>query len=301
MKILILGGTGFLGNALSKNLTDHNHEVIAVGKTCNLLKYDHAKDFVSNVNPDAVIILAAFVGGIGLNMRNPAVMFHDNMLIGLNAVHLCYELGIRAVYLGTCCAYPKGAPRPFKEENLWDGFPEETNAPYGVVKRSMGIMIDAYRAQYGYDCSYLIPANLYGPHDHFSLEDSHVIPALIRKFHDAKTNGNKVVTLWGDGSPTREFLYVSDCAEGIRLALEVNPSEPINIGNGIEVSIKDLSSLISGVVGFEGDIIWDTTQPNGQPRRYLDVTKAEKLLNFKAKVTLQEGIEKTYEWFRNSF
>lgn len=301
MKVLIIGGTGFLGKTLALNLAKAGHTPMAVGrKYCDMMNYDKAKEFVSSQKPDHVVILAAYVGGIGKNLRNPALMFYNNMTIGLHAIHMCYELDVPSTYLGTCCSYPKHAELPFKEERIWEGYPEETNAPYGVVKRSMAVMADAYRRQYGYNCNYLIPANLYGPCDNFDLEDSHVIPAMIRKFHEAKVRGEKHVKLWGTGGPTREFLYVDDCADAIRLSIEHEITEPVNIGNGIEVSMGYLAARIAEIVDFDGVAEWDTSKPDGQPRRCLDVTKAESLFGFKAKTTLQEGLIKTYDWFRNS-
>jgi GDP-L-fucose synthase len=252
-----------------------------------------------DAKPDIVIHLAAVVGGIGANRANPGRFFYDNAIMGIQMMEYARRSGVeKFVAVGTICAYPKFAPIPFKEEELWNGYPEETNAPYGLAKKMMLVQAQAYRAQYGFNAIYLLPVNLYGAGDNFDLDTSHVIPALIRKCVEAKENGDKEIVLWGDGSPTREFLYVEDAAEGIVLAMErYDGSEPVNLGSGQEISIRDLAGLIAAEVGFSGAIRWDTTKPNGQPRRCLDVSRAQRYFGFRAECGLREGIAKTVVWF----
>ncbi|MFQ3678794.1 MAG: GDP-L-fucose synthase, partial [Fimbriimonadaceae bacterium] len=243
--------------------------------------------------------LAAVVGGIGANRLNPGKYFYDNAIMGIQLIERSRVLGVgKFVAVGTICAYPKFTPVPFREDDLWNGYPEETNAPYGLAKKMMLVQAQSYRAQYGYNAIYLLPVNLYGPRDNFDLQSSHVIPALIRKCLEAKESGAKSIRLWGDGSPSREFLYVEDAAEGILLAAERYDGElPINLGTQREVVIRDLARMIADATGFEGEIEWDTTQPNGQPRRCLDISRARELLGFEPKVTLEEGICRTVEWY----
>jgi len=249
--------------------------------------------------PDIVIHLAARVGGIGANRAHPAEFFYDNLMMSVQLFHECWRAGVeKFVAVGTVCAYPKFTPVPFTEENLWKGYPEETNAPYALAKKMLLVQSQAYRQQYGFNSIFLLPANLYGPGDNFDLESSHVIPALIRKCVEAKERGDDHITVWGTGKPTREFLYAEDAAEGILLATErYNESEPANLGSGMEISIKELVYLIARLTGFEGDVIWDTSKPDGQPRRCLDTTKAERLFGFRAKTPLEEGLQRTIQWY----
>lgn len=249
---------------------------------------------------DLVIHLAAHVGGIGINRAKPGEFFYDNLMMGVQLLHESYAAGVpKFVAIGTVCAYPKFAPIPFQEESLWDGYPEETNAPYGLAKKMMLVQSEAYRQQYGYNSIYLLPVNLYGPRDNFDMETSHVIPALIRKCLEAKQRGDKEMTAWGDGSPTREFLYVEDAAEGILLAAaRHNNSDPINLGSSFEISIRDLLQTIARLTGFDGRIVWDTTKPNGQPRRKLDVSRAEQAFGFTSSTSFEEGLRKTIAWYQ---
>lgn len=260
---------------------------------------DAVRRLLRDARPDVVIHLAAVVGGIGANRENPGKFFYENIMMGVQLIHESCLAGIeKFVAVGTICAYPKFATIPFREENLWDGYPEETNAPYGLAKKMLLVQSQAYRSQYGFNSIYLLPVNLYGPRDNFDHSSSHVIPAMIRKFLEAKHRNDSTVVLWGDGSSTREFLFVNDAAEGIVLAAETyNGSEPVNLGSGHEISIKDLAMKISSMVGFGGDIIWDTTKPNGQPRRCLDVSRAKTMFNFTAKTTFDDGLRRTIEWY----
>lgn len=249
---------------------------------------------------DLVIHLAANVGGIGINRAKPAEFFYDNLMMGVQLLHECWAAGVpKFVATGTICAYPKFAPIPFREESLWDGYPEETNAPYGLAKKMMLVQSQAYREQYGYNSIFLLPVNLYGPRDNFDLTTSHVIPALIRKCLEAGAQGDKEMVAWGDGSPTREFLYVEDAAEGILLAAEhYNDSQPVNLGSSYEISIRDLLQTIARLTGFQGRIIWDTTKPNGQPRRKLDVSRAQDFFGFAAQTPFEVGLQRTIDWYR---
>ena len=247
-----------------------------------------------------IIHLAALAGGIGANRARPADFFYINLMMGVQLIHTAWQRGVeKFVALGTVCAYPKFTPLPFREENLWDGYPEETNAPYGLAKKMLLVQAQAYRDQYDFNAIYLMPVNLYGPRDNFNLETSHVIPALIRKFLEAQQRGDHEVVLWGDGSPTREFLYVEDAAEGILLAAErYNGREPSNLGSGNEISIKDLAQTIARMTGFQGKLVWDTSKPNGQPRRALDVSRAKEYFGFRAQVSFEEGLRRTIEWYK---
>ena len=251
--------------------------------------------------PDIVIHLAAVVGGIGANRAHPADFLYDNLIMGAQLLHEAWRLNVeKFVVIGTVCSYPKFTPVPFREENLWDGYPEETNAPYGLAKKMLLAQSQAYRQQYGFNSIYLIPVNLYGPRDNFDLETSHVIPALIRKCLEAKEAGEDHIVVWGTGEPTREFLYVEDAAEGILLATEdYNESDPVNLGSGMEVSIKDLVYLIAQLTGFEGELVWDAEKPDGQPRRSLDTSKAERLFGFTAQMPLEEGLQRVVQWYRS--
>ena len=250
-------------------------------------------------DPEVVIHLAAVVGGIGANMSNPGKYFYDNAIMGIQLIEEARLRGIpKFVALGTICAYPKFTPIPFREEELWNGYPEETNAPYGLAKKMMLVQLQAYRQQYGYDGIYLLPVNLYGPRDNFDLESSHVIPAMIRKMSTARDLGAKTVTLWGDGSPTREFLYVADCAKAILDAAEkYDGPEPVNLGSGDEIGMRDLAELIARHTGFEGEIVWDTSKPNGQPRRQLDVSRSREYFGWQATTQFDDGIRETAQWW----
>ncbi len=275
---------------------------IVRSKDYNLVELENVKKLYNDIQPDIVIHLAAEVGGIGANRENPGKYFYDNLMMGVQLIEEGRLHGIdKFVCIGTVCAYPKFAPVPFREEDLWNGYPEETNAPYGIAKKALLVHLQAYRQQYGYNGIYLLPVNLYGPFDNFDPKSSHVIPALIKKFFDAIEQGNREVLIWGTGSATREFLYVEDAAEGIVLATErYAGSEPVNLGVGFEISIKDLVGIISKLTGFEGEIVWDLTKPNGQPRRKLDTGKAVQYFNFKAKTLLDEGLKKTINWYKEN-
>jgi GDP-L-fucose synthase len=303
-RIVVTGGSGFLGSAVVNKLGSRGSRNIIVPRSRNydLRDQQEVLRLYNDAKPEIVIHLAAVVGGIGANGANPGRFFYDNAVMGIQMMEYARRFGVeKFVALGTVCAYPKFAPTPFKEEDLWNGYPEETNAPYGLAKKMMLVQAQAYRAQYGFNAIYLLPVNLYGPGDNFDLYTSHVIPALIRKCVEAKENSASKIVLWGDGSPTREFLYVEDAAEGIVLATErYSGGEPINLGTGKEISICELAQIIAAEVGFSGDIVWDTTRPNGQPRRCLDVSKAQRHFGFRARHGLVEGIAKTVAWFTSN-
>jgi GDP-L-fucose synthase len=300
-KITITGGAGFLGSYVAKKLEERGCKSISVprSKDYDLVKYEACKKVYEDTRPDIVIHLAARVGGIGANRENPGRFFYENLMMGVQMIELGRQAGIeKFIAIGTICAYPKFTPVPFKEENLWNGYPEETNAPYGLAKKMLLVQAQAYRQQYGFNAIYLLPVNLYGPGDNFDPQSSHVIPALIKKCIDAIRNNDSKITVWGTGQPTREFLYVEDAAEGILLASEgYNKPDPVNLGAGFEISIKDLVALIAELSGFKGRIIWDTAMPDGQPKRMLDTSKAEKEFGFKAKMGLQEGLKRTIDWY----
>ena len=297
MKILVTGGGGFLGSHLVERLQADGHDVyVARRADYDLTKWDDAARLFADAKPERVFHLAGEVGGIGANQVNPGRFWYANLMMGAHVLELSREnhLG-KLVIAGTVCAYPKFAAVPFREDDLWNGYPEETNAPYGVAKKSILVGAQSYREQYGLDSIFLLPANLYGPRDNFDLETSHVIPGLIRKMLD---NPDRV-TLWGDGSPTREFLYVDDCVEGLVLAAErYDGAEPVNLGTGAEISIRELAEQIAELVGFEGEIEWDTSMPNGQPRRSLDASHARDLFGFEARTSLRDGLERTITWYR---
>jgi GDP-L-fucose synthase len=305
--VLITGGAGFLGSFVIEKLKERGCKNIFVPRSrdYNLVEMEAVKKLYQDARPDIVIHLAAKVGGIGANRSNPGKFFYDNLMMGTQMMEIGRQIGIeKFVAIGTVCAYPKITPVPFKEEDLWNGYPEETNAPYGLAKKMLLVQAQAYRQQYGFNAIYLLPVNLYGPRDNFDLESSHVIPALIRKFIEVKSlppTSNlqpPTITVWGTGKPTREFLYVEDCAEAIVLATEkYNKPNPINIGAGFEISIKDLVDLIARMTGFHGKIIWDSTKPDGHPRRMLDTTRAFEEFGFKARISLEEGLRKAIDWY----
>ncbi len=301
-RICVTGGAGFLGSFVVEKLEACGAGEIFIPhiEDYDLVQKESILEILDVAKPDIVIHLAANVGGIGANREHPAEFFYDNLMMGVQLIHESWKAGIKKfVAIGTVCAYPKFTPVPFREDDLWNGYPEETNAPYGLAKKMMLVQSQAYRQQYGFNSLFLIPVNLYGPRDNFNLETSHVIPALIRKCIEAQERGQTTIEVWGDGSPTREFLYVEDAAEGILLATEhFQLSEPVNLGSGQEVSIKHLAELIANITGFEGDLVWDTTKPNGQPRRALDISKAADLFGFTAKMPFEEGLKSTVEWYR---
>lgn len=301
-RICVTGGAGFLGTHLIENLKNRGAEDIFVPtiEKYDLVDRDAIAQLLSDSNPDVIIHLAAHVGGIGANREHPAEFFYDNLMMGVQLMHQAWERGVeKFVAIGTVCAYPKFTPVPFREDNLWIGYPEETNAPYGLAKKMLLVQSQAYREQYGYNSIFLLPVNLYGPGDNFNPKSSHVIPALIRKCVEAKDNGDDHIVVWGDGSPTREFIYVTDAAEGIALATaRYNESDPVNIGSGFEISIKDLVEKIAHLTGFEGDLVWDTSKPNGQPRRALDTSRAKEKFGFEARTDFDEGLINTIRWFQ---
>jgi len=300
-RILITGGAGFLGSFLVEKLRQKGCKDIFVPrrKDYDLVEMEAVKRLYHDSRPTMVIHLASRVGGIGANQANPGKFFYDNLMMGAQLMEVGRQAGVeKFVTISTICAYPKFTPVPFKEEDLWNGYPEETNAPYGLAKKMLLVQSQAYRQQYGFNSIVLFPVNLYGPRDNFDLLTSHVIPALIRKCLEAKRRGDPNIEVWGDGSPTREFLYVEDAAEGICLAAErYDSSEPVNLGSGMEISIKDLVHTIKRMTGFTGEIIWDTTKPNGQPRRSLDISRAEKHFGFRAKTSFEEGLRRTIAWY----
>jgi GDP-L-fucose synthase len=253
-------------------------------------------------NQDVVIHLAAHVGGIGLNRDKPAELFYDNLLMGIQLIHEAYKAGVeKFVCVGTICAYPKFTPVPFQEDDLWNGYPEETNAPYGIAKKALLVQLQSYRQQYGFNGIYLLPVNLYGPEDNFNPKSSHVIPALIHKIYEAQQRGDNSIAVWGDGSPTREFIYSNDAARGIVMGTQkYNDPEPVNLGTNFEISIGDLTELICDLMGFQGQIVWETDKPNGQPRRCLDTSRAKKAFGFTAKMDLKQGLKNTIDWYRQN-
>jgi GDP-L-fucose synthase len=303
MKTVVTGGSGFLGSHLVELLEADGHDVhIVRSKDTDLTDAIAVAQLFEEQKPDRVFHLAAEVGGIGANRDNPGRYWYANLTMGVNILEQArIHSTEKVVMVGTICSYPKFAPIPFREDTLWDGYPEETNAPYGVAKKALLVGAQAYREQYGLNSIMLLPVNLYGPRDNFDLHSSHVIPALIRKMVEAQERGESSVTLWGDGSPTREFLYVEDCARGLFMAgRDYDDPDPVNLGTGFEISINDLAETVAAATGFEGEIIWDTTKPNGQPRRQLDVTRAKERFGFEAEVSFADGMARTVEWFRSN-
>ncbi len=301
-KILVTGGAGFLGKQVIDQLTQAGAKteniLVTRSRDYDLTQLEACQRAVKG--QDIVVHLAAHVGGIGLNREKPAELFYDNLMMGTQLIHSAYEAGVeKFVCVGTICAYPKFTPVPFKEDDLWIGYPEETNAPYGIAKKALLVQLQAYRQQYGFDGIYLLPVNLYGPEDNFDPRSSHVIPALIHKVHEAQTRGDKTLPVWGDGSPTREFLYSTDAARGIVMATEnYSDPDPVNLGTNAEISIRDLAELICEVMGFEGELVWQTDEPNGQPRRCLDTERAKQAFGFEAKTDFRQGLKNTVEWYR---
>lgn len=310
-RVIVTGGAGFLGSFVIEKLKGRGANDIFIPRIedYDLTDRDSIKRLFDNTLGDGfdarnmlIIHLAANVGGIGANREHPAEFFYDNLMMGVELMHQAWKRGLgKFVAIGTVCAYPKFTPVPFKEDDLWIGYPEETNAPYGLAKKMMLVQAQAYRQQYGFNAIYLLPVNLYGPRDNFNLQTSHVIPALIRKAIEAQERGDKELVAWGDGSPTREFLYVEDAADGIVTAAEkYNGSEPVNLGSGYEISIKDLTEMVIRLTGFEGKLVWDTEKPNGQPRRGLDVSRAKEYFGWQAQVPFEEGMRRTIEWFKEN-
>jgi GDP-L-fucose synthase len=303
-RILVTGGAGFLGRQVIEQLcqagADRAKITVPRSRDYDLRVWENTQRVVDQQN--IIIHLAAHVGGIGLNREKPAELFYDNLMMGTQLIHAAYQAGVeKFVCVGTICAYPKFTPVPFKEDDLWNGYPEETNAPYGIAKKALLVQIQAYRQQYGFNGIYLLPVNLYGPEDNFDPGSSHVIPALIRKVHEAQIQGQKQLFVWGDGSPTREFLYSEDAARGIVKGTQFyNDSEPVNLGTGSEISIRDLINLICELMEFDGEIVWETDKPNGQPRRCLDTERAKLAFDFTAQVGFQQGLKNTIEWYRQN-
>lgn len=303
-RVCVTGGAGFLGSFVTEKLRQRGANEIFIPRypEYDLVQPQDVERLLDDARPDVIIHLAAHVGGIGANRLHPAEFFYDNLMMGVQLMHQAWKRGVeKFVAIGTVCAYPKFTPVPFREDDLWNGYPEETNAPYGLAKKMLLVQAQAYRQQYGFNAIFLLPVNLYGPRDNFDLESSHVIPALIRKCIEAQESGQETVEVWGDGSPTREFLYVEDAAEGILLATErYNGPDPVNLGSGFEISIRDLAELIRRLTGFEGKLVWDTSKPNGQPRRALDISRAERYFGFRAKTDFEEGLRRTIEWYRQN-
>jgi GDP-L-fucose synthase len=303
MRVVVTGGAGFLGTYVIRRLEERGCRQIFVPRSrdCDLVRAEAVQKLYADAKPDIVVHLAARVGGIGANMRNPGSFFYQNLMMGVQLMEQARLHGIeKFVAIGTVCAYPKFAPLPFREDDIWNGYPEETNAPYGLAKKMLLVQSQAYRRQYGLNAIYLLPVNLYGPGDNFDPEYSHVIPALIKKVFDAKERGEKSIVAWGTGQASREFLYVEDAAEGIVLATEkYDKPDPVNLGAGFEITIRELAELICALAGYDGKIEWDTSKPDGQPRRCLDTTRAKRGFGFAARTDLREGLKRTIAWYSN--
>jgi len=303
-KIIVTGGSGFLGSFVVEKLKQRGAADVFVPRSAqyDLRSQDGIAGMLKDFNANMIIHLAALAGGIGANRARPAEFFYNNLMMGVPLLHQAWEQKVeKFIAVGSVCSYPKFTPVPFKEENLWDGYPEETNAPYGLAKKMLLVQSQSYRQQYGYNSIYLMPVNLYGPRDNFDLETSHVIPALIRKAIEAGERGDAEMFVWGDGSPTREFLYVEDAADGIITAAEkYNGSEPVNLGSGFEISIKDLVEMTAKMTGFTGKLVWQTDKPNGQPRRGLDVSRAKEYFDWSAQTPFEEGMRRTIEWYKEN-
>ncbi|HRU06518.1 MAG TPA: GDP-L-fucose synthase [Candidatus Brocadiia bacterium] len=303
-RVAVTGGAGFLGAFVVQALRQRGCKdpFVPRSRQYDLRQPGAVARFFDDARPQVVIHLAAIVGGIGANRANPGAFFYDNAIMGLHLMEAARQRGVeKFTALGTVCAYPKHTPVPFREDDLWNGYPEETNAPYGLAKKMMLVQAQAYRAQYGFNAIYLLPVNLYGPGDNFDLQTSHVIPAMIRKFHTAKTQGQPFVTLWGTGAASREFLYVQDAAEAIVTATErYNKPDPVNIGAGQEITIRDLAEKVRAAIGYAGEIRWDTTQPDGQPRRCLDTTRAQREFGWRATTPFDQGLRQTIDWFQRN-
>ena len=303
-RVCVTGGAGFLGQVVVRKLKERGAKDIFIPllEDYDLVDLNDINRLLEDAKPDLIIHLAAQVGGIGANREHPAEFFYNNLMMGVQLMHRAWETGVdKFVAIGTICAYPKFTPVPFEEDNLWDGYPEETNAPYGLAKKMLLVQAQSYRQQYDYNAIFLLPVNLYGPGDNFNPASSHVIPALIRKCLEAREGGQDEIEVWGDGSPTREFLYVEDAAEGILLAAEnYDGDQPVNLGSGYEISIKDLVELIAKLTGFEGKLVWDTSKPNGQPRRGLSTSRAKELFGFEAAMQFEQGLKNTIEWYKEN-
>jgi GDP-L-fucose synthase len=303
-RVLVTGGSGFLGTRLVQKLRTFSPADIFVSrrKDYDLVESADVARVYKDSRPDVVIHLAARVGGIGANRANPATFFYDNLMMGVQLMEYGRRAGVgKFVAVGTICSYPKHTPVPFREEDIWNGYPEETNAPYGLAKKMLLVQAQTYRQQYDFNAIFLLPVNLYGPGDHFDLETSHVIPGMIKKCVDAVRHGEHQIVLWGSGRVTREFLYVDDAVDGILAASErYDGSEPINLGAGMEISIADLAALIARLTGYQGELVWDSTRPDGQPRRSLDTSKAERLFGFRARVPFEEGLRRTIDWYKSN-
>jgi len=300
-RVLVTGGRGFLGSYLMEGLEARGcpQSFAPSSKEYDLRDLDDVRRVLEDLRPTLIIHAAARVGGIGANREHPAEFFYDNLVMGAHLLHEAWKAGVdKFVTIGTVCAYPKHTPVPFKEDDLWNGYPEETNAPYGIAKKALLVQGEAYRQQYDFNAIFLLPVNLYGPRDNFDPASSHVIPALVKKCLDARRKNARRIVVWGDGSPTREFIHARDAAEGILLASEhYNKAAPVNLGSGREISIKDLVALVADLTGFQGEIAWDASRPNGQPRRLLDASRAEKEFGFKARTELEAGLRETVEWY----
>jgi GDP-L-fucose synthase len=301
-RVLVTGGAGFLGRQVIDQLCRAGAQLDKISvprsQSLDLRVWENCQRAAAE--QDIIVHLAAHVGGIGLNREKPAELFYDNLMMGTQLIHAAYQSGVeKFICVGTICAYPKFTPVPFKEDDLWEGYPEETNAPYGIAKKALLVQLKSYRQQYGFNGIYLLPVNLYGPEDNFNPNSSHVIPALIRKVYEAQQRGDKTLSVWGDGSPTREFLYSTDAARGIVMATQsYDGAEPVNLGTNQEVAIKELVETICELMEFEGEIVWETDKPNGQPRRCLDTTRAREYFGFEAEVDFREGLKNTIDWYR---